>query len=271
MTSADKAWVLWLESGGCDGCTMAVLGATNPRLEELLSGGMTRTPIELVHPALALDAGSAFTAALHRARAGELDPFILVLEGSMFDEDRAGEGSFSSLGSHDGVPVTVEEWVSALAPKAAAVVAIGTCATWGGIPAASGHVTGAMGLGDFLPAGFLSRAGLPVVNLPGCAPSGDAFIEALSYVMLHLEGLVPIDLDDLGRPRWLYSTPTRLQSQRRPDGSVRSPELTAGCPVPDRGWINRLGGCARLGGSCNGCTRSDFPDTTLPLVSPVPD
>ena len=271
MTSVDKASVLWLESGGCDGCTMAVLGATNPRLEELLGGGMTRTQIELVHPALALEAGSGFTAALHRARLGELDPFILVVEGSMFDEGLAGEGSFSSLGTRDGEPVTIGDWVADLAPKAAAVVAIGTCATWGGIPAATGNVTGAMGLGDFLPDGFLSRAGLPVVNLPGCAPSGDGFIEALSYVMLHLEGLVPIDLDDLGRPSWLYSTPTPLMSQRRPDGTVRAPELTAGCPVPSRGWINRLGGCATLGGSCNGCTRPDFPDATLPLVSPASD
>jgi hydrogenase small subunit len=245
---------------------MSVLGATGPRLEELLGGGMTRTQIELVHPALALDAGSAFVAHLRRACAGELDPFLLVVEGSLFDEDRAGEGYFSALGTRDGEPVTVASWIRDLAPKAAAVVAIGTCATWGGIPAASGNVTGAMGLGDFLGPDFRSGAGLPIVNIPGCAPSGDAFIEALSYVVLHLEGLVPLDLDELGRPRWLYSTPTPLASQRSPDGTVRTTEVTADCPVPTRGWINRLGGCAALGGACNGCTRQDFPDATLPLV-----
>ena len=260
--SGDRAWVLWLEGGGCDGCTMAVLGATSPRIEELLGGGLTRTQIALVHPALALDAGKAFVDVLERARSGQLEPYVLVLEGSLFDEAAAGEGSFSSLGSRDGAPVSVGQWVRDLAPQAAAVMAIGTCATWGGIPAATGSVTGAMGVGDFLPADFRSRAGLPVVNVPGCAPSGDAFVEALSYVLLHLDGLVPLDLDELGRPRWLYAQSTPLSGAEAEGGAVH----TADCPVPSRGWINHLGGCASVGGRCNGCTRPDFPDFTIPLT-----
>ena len=259
--SGDKAWVLWLEGGGCDGCTMSVLGATSPRLEELLAGGLTRTQIELVHPALALDAGDAFVGVLEQARRGELEPYVLVLEGAVFDEARAGEGSFSSLGRRDGRPVPIAQWVADLAPGAAAVMAIGTCATWGGIPAAAGSVTGAMGAGDFLSAGFRSRAGLPVVNVPGCAPSGDAFVEALSYVILHLDGLVPLDLDELGRPRWLYAQSTPLGGPGEGEGGE-----SADCPVPSRGWINHLGGCASVGGVCVGCTRPDFPDFTVPLT-----
>ena len=260
--SEEKAWVLWLEGGGCDGCTMSVLGATSPRLEELLAGGLTRTQIELVHPALALDAGQGFVDILERARLGQLGPYVLVLEGAIFDESLAGEGSFSSLGGRDGVPVPIAQWVSDLAPRAAAVMAIGTCATWGGVPAAHGNVTGAKGAGDFLPADFRSQAGLPVVNVPGCAPSGDAFVEALSYVILHLDGLVPLDLDELGRPRWLYAQSTPVG---RADGGGQS-DVLAECPVPARGWINHLGGCCSVGGTCNGCTRADFPDFTVPLT-----
>ncbi len=260
--SDEKAWVLWLEGGGCDGCTMSVLGATSPRLEELLGGGLTRTQIELVHSALALDSGKAFVDVLDRARLGLLRPYVLVLEGSIFDEAAAGEGSFSSLGHRDGAPVSIAQWVSDLAPGAAAVMAIGTCATWGGIPAAAGSVTGAMGVSAFLPADFKSQAGLPVVNVPGCAPSGDAFVEALSYVILHLDGLVPLDLDEQGRPRWLYAQSTPLGG---PDGEGGEGE-TADCPVPSRGWINHLGGCASVGGTCIGCTRPDFPDFTIPLT-----
>ena len=255
--SLEKAWVLWLEGGGCDGCTMSVLGATSPRLEELLGGGLTRTTIELVHPVLALDSGAGFLSVLERARRGEVQPYVLVVEGAVFDESGAGEGSFSSLGRRDGTPVTVAQWVSDLAPGAAAVMAIGTCATSGGIPAARGSVTGAMGVAQYLPPGFATRSGLPVVNVPGCAASGDAFIEALSYVFLHLDGLVPLDLDDQGRPRWLFAESTPVGGDD---------QVMADCPVPARGWINHLGGCASVGGTCNGCTRPDFPDVTVPLT-----
>ena len=264
----DAVTIVWLHGGGCDGCSMSVLGATSPRLEELLGGGVGEVDVQIVHPHLALQAGRAYVAELDRARRGESDPYVLVVEGSMFDESLAGSGSFSGLGRRDGVPITVETWVAELAEGAEVVAAIGTCATWGGIPAAAGNVTGAMGVEDLLGPTYRSRAGLPVVNVPGCAPSGDAFLETVQYLVLHLRGLVPFDIDDQGRPRWLYAEETPLARVRGP-GVPREPEeaVTAGCPVPSRGWINRLGGCASVGGDCNGCTRPDFPDRTLPLVT----
>lgn len=260
--------IVWLHGGGCDGCSMSVLGATSPRLEELLGGAVGGVAMRIVHPHLVLEAGHEYVARLDEARRGESGPYLLVVEGSMFDETLAGSGRFSSLGRRDGVPVTVETWVTELAEGAEVVVAIGTCATWGGIPAAAGNVTGAMGVEALIGQAFRSRAGLPVVNVPGCAPSGDAFLETIQYLVLHLQGLVPFDIDDLGRPRWLYAEETPLTRVRGP-GVTRQPEeaLTAGCPVPSRGWINRLGGCAAVGGDCNGCTRPDFPDRTLPLVT----
>jgi hydrogenase small subunit len=249
---------------------MSVLGAVSPTLEELLAGDLTDFPlIELIHPVLSLDSGTRYIARLEEAARGTLDPFLLVVEGSLFDERLAGEGCFSGLGERGGQPVTAEEWVGRLAPAAAAVIAIGTCATWGGIPAGAGNVTGAMGLGALLGSRFRSRGDLPLVNVPGCAPSGDAFIETLAYVFLHLAGLVPLDLDDLGQPRWLYSSAQPLQSQALSWRDRVEPGDTAMCPVPERGWINRVGGCAATGGACNGCTRADFPDRLLPLIEPA--
>ena len=259
----------WIGCGGCDGCTMSVLGATSPTLEELLTGDLTDVPsIDLIHPVLSLESGSAYVSRLEDAVMGRLDPFLLVVEGSLFDEELAGEGCFSGLGGRGGQPIAAEEWVRRLAPRAAAVMAIGTCATWGGIPAAAGSVTGAMGLGSLLGRDFRSREGLPIVNVPGCAPSGDAFVETLASVFLHLAGLVPLELDELGQPRWLYSSATPLKSQELAWTPRVVPGDTAMCPVPERGWINRVGGCAVTGGACTGCTRADFPDRLLPLVNP---
>ena len=179
-----------------------------------------------------------------------------MVEGAPLDLSRAGTGFFNRLG-----PRAPETWIESLAPLAAAVMAIGTCATAGGVPAAQGSVTGAMSLETFLGSSFRSSGGLPIVSVPGCAPQGDAFIEALSYVFLHLGGKVPLDLDEFGRPRWLFDerTPVTIGAGRH--------TLVADCAVPARGWINRIGGCASVGGACIGCTRPDFPDLPFDVTS----
>lgn len=236
---------------------MAMLGATAPRIEELLAGSLTGiSSIALIHSLLAFDAGDRFIDSLLAAERGELDPFVLVVEGAPLDLSRAGTGFFNRLG-----PRAPETWIESLAPGAAAVMAIGTCATAGGVPAAQGSVTGAMSLETFLGSSFRSLGGLPIVSVPGCAPQGDAFIEALSYVFLHLGGKVPLDLDEFGRPRWLFDerTPVTIGAGRH--------TLVADCAVPARGWINRIGGCASVGGACIGCTRPDFPDLPFDVTS----
>ena len=125
---AAKPWhVIWLVGAGCDGCTMAMLGAAEPGIEDLLLGRLPDVPqITLVHPGLALESGQAYRSWLEQAARGDLAPFLLVLEGSVMDESLAGEGSFSRLGTEDDRAVTIADWVSRLAPQAEAVVALST-------------------------------------------------------------------------------------------------------------------------------------------------
>lgn len=267
--------LVWLEGASCAGCTMAMLGASGPGLEELLAGIAPGLPsVRLVHPAFALEAGDRYLRSLQRATGREDGPVVLVVEGSMMDEALAGDGCFSRLGVEGARGLTISDWVDRLSREAEAVVAIGSCATWGGVPAAAGSPTGAHGVEDFLGRDFRSRAGLPVINVPGCAPNGDAFIETLVHVLLHLEGLVPLELDEERRPRWLYRTPATplppraayLPDERyQPDGRVQ-----VECPVPTRGWMRGIGGCAQVGGCCVGCTSRDFTDRFLGLADPTP-
>jgi hydrogenase small subunit len=265
--------LVWLSGASCDGCTMAMLGASEPGLEDLLLGrGPDLPPVALVHPALALESGAGYLRQLERAAAGELSPLVLVLEGSVLDEALAGEGSFSRLGGEGDRPLTTADWLSRLAPRADAAIAVGSCATWGGIPAAAGGPTGAMGLEDFLGRDFRGRAGLPLINVPGCAPPGAAFVEVLVYVWLHLARLVPLDLDEQHRPRWLYServhpTPPRAGYPRLPVRAAAA-RPAVGCSVPTQGWMRGIGGCGRVGGACIGCTERDFTDRLLPLARP---
>src|SRR5215510_6526450 len=189
ILSQPTLYVVWIAGASCDGCAMAMLGAATPGIEALLLGQVPDVPrVVLVHPVLAFESGDAYCSQLEQAAHGNLAPFVLVLEGSVLDESQAGAGSFSRLGMDEhGRPLTMaEDWIDRLAPHAEAIVAIGSCATWGGIPAAAGSTTGAMGLEAYLSRDFLSRAGLPIINVPGCAPPGEAFIETVISTCLHL-------------------------------------------------------------------------------------
>src|SRR5436190_22141745 len=148
-----------------------------------------------------------FIQAWFDAEEGKLDPFVLVIEGSLGNEKINGEGHFAGRGVNpsNGQPITTNEWVDRLAPKAAAVVALGTCATYGGIPAMKNNPTGAMGVCDYLGWDWTWSAGLPVVNIPGCPAQPDNMTECLLYLALHLAGLAPVpELDEGHRPAWLF-------------------------------------------------------------------
>ena len=116
-------------------------------------------------------------------------------------------GIWAALGTdkRTGQPIPTCDWIDRLAPKALAVVAIGTCATYGGIHAMEGNPTGCMGLADYLGWQWKSKAGLPIVNVPGCPVQPDNFMETLLYLLYQVAGLAPmIPLDDQLRPKWLF-------------------------------------------------------------------
>ena len=156
---------------------------------------------------LAFETGEELMRAWYDAERRQLDPFVLVLEGSVPNEEINGDGHWAGFGVDPatGQPITTCRGSIGWRPKAAAVMAIGTCAAYGGIPAMRNNPTGAMGLRDYLGCGWTSRLGIPIVNLPGCPVQPNNITETLLALVLQLGGLAPmIDLDDQGRPRWLF-------------------------------------------------------------------
>jgi len=289
--------VYWLAGMSCDGCTIAVAGATNPGIEGLLLGAVPAMPkVILHHPVLAVEAGHEFVHAFQLAWEGRLGaPYVVVYEGSIADEriaQRTG-GYFSAMGVEerpgfeDKQPVPTAEWMRRLAPGAAAVIAIGTCATWGGIPSAEGNPTGAMSLMDFLGKDYRSAFGLPVINIPGCAPVGDNFVDTVFAVLLFLQGLGPLPtFDELGRPAWLFRETVHQGCTRAgyyEEGIFAEhygdPECLVeigcwgpivNCNIVKRGAINHMGGCMKAGGVCIGCTMPGFPDKFAPFYKTPP-
>src|SRR3954452_24986888 len=139
--------IVWMTSGlSCDGDTISTTAATLPSIEDVVMGNIPGLPkVHLHNPVLAYEVGGEFMRFWHQAAEGRLDPFVLVLEGSVPNEDIKKEGYWAAMGTdpHTGQPITTNEWIDRLAPKAVAVVCAGTCATYGGIHAMAGNPTGA--------------------------------------------------------------------------------------------------------------------------------
>jgi hydrogenase small subunit len=288
----DEMHILWISEGmSCDGDTVSVTAASQPSIEDVVAGLIPGLPTVHLHnkvlsPTLG---GEEYLAPFRSAADGELSPFILVIEGSIPNETINGEGYWTSFGNDvvTGEPLTVNWWIDQLAHRAWAVVAIGTCATYGGIHAMAGNPTGAMGLGDYLGKDFTSAGGLPIVNVPGCPVQPDNFMETLTWVLYHAAGSAPPPpLDDLGRPQWLFGRTVHEGCDRAgyyEQGDFakdyNSPKClvkdgcwgpVVSCNVPKRGWMGGLGGCPNVGGICIGCTMPGFPDKFMPFMDAPP-
>jgi hydrogenase small subunit len=283
--------ILWITAGlGCDGDSVSITAATQPSIEDVLLGAIPGLPkVHLHNPVLAYEVGDEFMRFWYEAEAGRLDPFVLVVEGSIPNEKIKKEGYWAALGTNrqTGQPITTCEWIDRLAPKALAVVACGTCATYGGIHAMQGNPTGAMGLADYLGWTWKSKAGLPIVNVPGCPVQPDNFMETLLYLLYQVAGLAPmIPLDDQLRPKWLFGKTVHDGCDRA--GYYEQGDFTreygspkclvkigcwgpvVNCNVPKRGWMAGIGGCPNVGGICIGCTMPGFPDKFMPFMDEPP-
>jgi hydrogenase small subunit len=279
--------VLWLTTGlGCDGDSIAMTSATSPSLEDLLRGCLPGMPPVILHnPLLAYENGADFVHSFDEAAAGQMDPFVLVLEGSVPNEEINGEGHWAGMGcdAKTGQPIPTNTWIDRLAPHAAAVLALGTCAAYGGIPAMRNNPTGAMGLRDYLGWNWVSRLGIPIINLPGCPVQPDNITETLLWIVLHLAQMGPVPaLDEQGRPRVIFDrtvhegcnraglAETGQFSARHGDArclvklGCKGPVVK--CNVPIRGWAAGVGGCPNVGGICMACTMPGFPDKYMPFV-----
>jgi hydrogenase small subunit len=125
--------ILWITAGlGCDGDSVSVTAATQPSIEDVLLGAIPGLPkVHLHNPVLAYENGDDFLKFWYMAEKGQLEPFVLVVEGSIPNEKIKKEGYWAGLGTDPktGQPITTNEWIDRLAPKALAVVACGTSAT----------------------------------------------------------------------------------------------------------------------------------------------
>lgn len=272
--------MIWLQGAGCSGCSVSLLNSVSPTvknalIDEVIPGKHVNLRF---HPTIMAGAGEVAIKELERAH--QEGGYILVMEGAI---PLGAGGSYCVVGEKEGQDIPLAWWVEGLSGDALAVLAVGTCAAFGGIPAAAGNPTNCVGVRDF----FASRQiTTPLINLPGCPPHPDWFMGTLASVLLF--GLPkPEELDVLGRPKAFYGGLVHENCPRRAyfdEGKFAKSLSDEGClyelgckgPVthadcPTRHWNHGLNWCVGSGAPCIGCTEPTFPYDLGPLYERIAD
>jgi Ni,Fe-hydrogenase I small subunit len=182
LTQRERPTLLWMECGACSGESMAILGAGGP---DTLPDFLDRHHVQLLwHPSLSPEPPSEVAGVIEQIVAGEQDLTLLCVEGSIINGPD-GTGLFDTF---EGRPK--RDVVAALCHRAEYVIAMGSCAAFGGIPAAPPNPSESVGLqftnarpGGLLDSGWRSRSGLPVLNLSGCPVDSATMIETMGLLL----------------------------------------------------------------------------------------
>ena len=181
--------VLWISAGlSCDGDTIAMTAATQPSIEDLVLGNLPWIPKVRFHNLfLTYENGDEFLERFHTQPNGELRPSFWWWKAPFPTRPTRPRAIGRPLGptAQTGQPITTCEWIDRLAPKAWAIIAAGTCATYGGIHAMEGNPTGLHGTRRLPGMGLEIHAGIPIVCIPGCPVQPDNFMETLLYLLTY--------------------------------------------------------------------------------------
>ncbi len=255
LVSAKRPPVIWLHFQECTGCTESMLRAEHPTLEKLILDIISLD----YHETLFAAAGHQAEAARRASMAANKGKYLLVVEGAIPTKDN---GVYCKVGGQ-----TALEMVHECAADAAAIIAIGSCASWGGMPSTSPNPTGATGA----PVILKDKA---VVTIPGCPPNPYNFLSTVVHYLTF--GKLP-EVDAKGRPKFAYSRLIHENCERRPHFDAgrfaqefgdeghrqgyclyklgcKGPETYANCPSILFGDVGSGSWPVGTGHPCIGCT-----------------
>lgn len=263
------ATLFWLQTGACGGESLAILSAQSPSIEQLFA---THGVELLWHPSLSSASMREHDRLIEAIGAGEQPLDILCVEGSIVTAPR-GTGLYDSYRGRARMEIVRE-----LAQRAGVVVAMGTCAAFGGVHAAAPNPSDCIGLqfdrdlpSGLLPAEWRSRRGWPVVNLAGCPAHPHTMTQTLAW----LAAGMPLPLDELNRPLAFFNTVVHQGCTRNEyhEYDIEDTEFggkaclffNLGCQGPMTQAVcnsdlwNGVNSKTRAGVPCFGCTSPDFP------------
>lgn len=218
---AKRPSVIWLHFQDCTGCTETLLRTSAPDVAHLILDVISLD----YHETLMAASGAQAEAALRSAIADNAGKYVLVVEGAIPTRDN---GVYMELAGKPAVQVLRD-----VASKAAAIIAIGSCASWGGVPSADPNPTGAVGVDSVV-------SGKPIVNLPGCPPNPYNLLAlVLEYVTMNR---LP-ELDEFSRPKFAYERVIHENCPRRAHFDAGRFAASFGDEGHRKGWCLYKLGC----------------------------
>ena len=271
--------VVWLQGASCTGCSVSVLNAVSPKFQNLLLDELVPgQQLNLIfHATIMAGQGEPVIEVLKDTEKNRKGGYILIVEGAV---PTAENGNYGSIGEKDGRHLTIQQSVEDMGKNALLVIALGTCATFGGIPSARPNPTLCKGVKTIFNEKGIKTA---VVNIPGCPVHPDWFVGTISVVLF--SGADALELDDLARPKLFYGSLIHENCPRRADfdkGKFAEKLGDPGClyklgckghytyaDCPLRQWNNGLNWCVKAGSPCLGCVEPEFPDGTSPMYEKI--
>ncbi|MDV7338362.1 HupU protein [Terasakiella sp. A23] len=261
--------LMWLQAGSCSGDSMSLLCAEDPDFVEFIE----RNKLDLLwHPSLSTQPSSHLKSIVDDIRNDERDLSILCVEGSIMMGPN-GSGMFDTW---RGKPK--KDLIHDLAQKATHVVAIGTCASYGGVHASGPNPTDCIGLqsdkgamGGLLPMDWVAKGGYPVINVSGCPAHPHTMVQVLQALVRGIK----LDLNEFNQPDLYFNTMVHQGCTRNEyhEYDVEETEFgnegclffNLGCQGPvtkatcNTELWNGTSSKTRAGVPCIGCVSPNFP------------
>ena len=270
LDEVKRPTLVWLEFQDCAGDTEALLRSANPTVAELILDILSVDYHETIMAAAGFQAEEAL-AKVVREQKGK---YIAVVEGSIPMKDG---GVYCCVGGRSALDIAREVCGGALA-----TIAVGTCASYGGIPAARPNPTGAVGVREAVP-------GATVVNLPGCPLNADNLTATVVHFLVFNK--LPAT-DSLGRPLFAYGKRIHDNCERRAHFDAgqyveswgdtahakghclykmgcKGPETYHNCPTQK--YNDKTSWPVASGHGCAGCSQPQFWDTMTPFYRRLPN
>lgn len=274
--------VLWVQAGTCTGCSVSILNTLSPTIKNVLIDEVVPGKhIALKYQATVMAGqGEPVLEVLEDTSHKNKGGYVLVIEGAVPTRDN---GMYGTLGEKDGKPLPMAPRIEALAKDSLAIIALGTCATFGGIAAGKPNPGGYMGADAFLQSRGVNK---PLINIAGCPPHPDWFVGTVAAILL--KGLPqPAELDEFKRPKAFYGRLIHENCPRRAyfdegkfarkfgepgclnELGCKGPVTYADCWL--RLWNSGTNWCIGAGSPCIGCCEPGFPDLLAPMYQKLVD